>query len=150
MTILTEYDKLVARINALTPESQAQWGTMNVQEMFAHLRIPIIHSVFNSNARDLSTFFSRNVLRYRLLYFMKQMPRGIRGPREADVKRNGTTLLNFEEAKAKLLAAMLAFKDNTDPKEQPHHPFFGKFNRKEWARFHYLHIDHHLRQFEKP
>ncbi len=149
MTVLTEYDKLVARINALTPESEPQWGTMNVQEMFVHLRAPITHSVCNSAARDLSSFFSRTVIRYRVLYFMKQLPKGIKGPREVDVKRNGAVLLGFEEDKAKLLAAIAAFKNDTNENTGARHPYFGAFNRKEWARFHYLHIDHHLRQFEK-
>ena len=146
-TILSDYDNLVARVSALTPESARQWGSMTVSEMLVHLRKPISHSIYNNSSRDLSSLWSRTIIRFYLLHFLKQLPRGFKGPREVDMSKNGATMLSFEEDKAKLLAAIAAFKQDTTENTGAIHPYFGAFDRMDWARFHYLHLDHHLRQF---
>ncbi len=33
--------KIITRINTLTPQSHAQWGKMNVAQMLAHCQMPL-------------------------------------------------------------------------------------------------------------
>lgn len=146
-TLLNDYDALLVRIEQLTPEKLPLWGEMNVNEMLVHLTKPVVGSLGKGNARNISSFFSRNITKYLILYIRKELPKGVRGPREVDMRRNPGLLNGFEVDKANFLRALATFKADTTINTGAIHPYFGEFNRKEWSRFHYLHIDHHLRQF---
>ena len=146
-TLLNDYDAILARIEQLNAEKTPLWGEMNVNEMLVHLTKPLVGSLGKGNARDVSTFFTRNITKYLILYIRRELPKGVRGPREVDMRRNPGLLQGFDADKANLLRALATFRADTRANTGAVHPYFGKFNRNEWSRFHYLHIDHHLRQF---
>ena len=63
---------------------------------------------------------------------------------EMDQQAGGTPPANFERDVRDLLILMQRFL----PGRKTQHPMFGAMTEWEWARWAYLHMDRHLRQFE--
>lgn len=146
-TLLTEYDNLVARLEQLKSTSQAQWGIMNVNEMLVHVSQPLLMALGHKKGTDENNFFTRNVLKYAALNLMKEIPKGVKAPKDFDVKQNGVALKGFEIDRENLLALMAEFKNDTSEYKNRIHPNFGAFTRQEWNIQSYMHLDHHFRQF---
>ena len=146
-TLLTDYSQFVARLEQLTPNSQALWGKMNVNEMLVHAAQPLFMALGQKEGEDESNFFTRHFLKHIALSVMSEIPKGIDAPKSFDVQRNGAVLNGFEADKAQLLRLMEQFKNDTSEYINRRHPNFGAFNRTEWARQNYMHLDHHFRQF---
>ncbi len=133
------------RINSLTPDTQAQWGKMNVSQMLAHCNVT-----------------------YEMVYedihpkpngFVKMMLKAfVKGKVVSDTpyKKNGrtapqfmiTTSKDFEVEKKRLLAYISRTQElgeqHFDGKESHS---FGKLSVQEWNTMFYKHLDHHLNQF---
>ena len=138
------YEEITRRINTLTPESQRQWGKMNVAQMLAHCK-----EAFKVPLSD------------------KKMPRSILGllvgwmikPKlynEAPWKRNLPTAPNFiikderdfEKEKRELTDLINRFyHGGPDKVGRFPHPMFGTFTSEQWGKAMYKHVDHHLVQF---
>lgn len=139
-----DVSEILERIEKLTPNSQRQWGKMNVAQMLAHCNISL------ETAMGLN--FIKRVFIGRIIGPLKKP--GVLG--EKKFARNTPTdksyvfpsNLMFEEEKSKTMASIKKFIEGgpsictTYP-----HPFFGKFTPEEWAVFEWKHLDHHLRQF---
>jgi hypothetical protein len=139
-----DHERLVARINTLTPASQAQWGTMNVAQMLAHCQVPL--RIALGDMKPASTLLNRLVGR-----MLKGMI--LRRP---EFRKNSPTFKeaviaderSFEQEHANLLGLVRRLAEGgtaaitTDP-----HPFFGKLTPEEWDNLQSKHLDHHLRQF---
>src|SRR3954471_12920723 len=50
-------DEIVARINTLTPETKNLWGKMNVEQMLAHSRMPLM-AAYGDSKMSKRGFFS--------------------------------------------------------------------------------------------
>ena len=132
------------RINKLTPDSQRQWGTMDVAQMMAHCSVAI--------GSALSDEPGKMVLMGRI--FGKLAKNSIVSPKP--FKQSLPTAKNFvisdsrnfEKEKAQLLTALdqLVAKGATGV-EGKVHPFFGKMDAGEWSNLMNKHLDHHLKQF---
>ncbi len=137
-------DALLRRINALTPVSKPQWGTMNVAQMLTHCQRPL--KLILSGTLPKRTFIG-----YLVGGFFKKRILG-----EAGFGRNTPTAPEFvvreehtfDEEKEQLIGIVKQFAERglsvfpTDP-----HPLFGPMTPHEWDLFHAKHLDHHLRQF---
>jgi hypothetical protein len=66
---------------------------------------------------------------------------------ECDANIGGTPPAELERDKGELLELLDQFTTPLNGLEQQAHPFFGKMTEKEWLRWGYLHVDHHLQQF---
>ena len=147
MTNLYEPDvaaALKARIAALGPGHQRQWGTMTAAQAMAHCAIGMEVSV--GDRAEPRMFIGRLVGR-----FIKPLALG-----ERPFKRNTPTApflvvkadRDLEAEKLRLVGLVDRFV-SAGPTGCPNvaHAFFGPMNAHEWARLQYKHIDHHLRQF---
>jgi hypothetical protein len=138
------HTEITDRINSLSPQSQRQWGKMNVAQMLAHCK-----EAFKVPLSD------------------KKMPRMFIGIligwafknklyNDEPWKRNLPTAPNFiikderdfEKEKLELTDLINQFY-NGGPKKVGRfpHPMFGSFTSSQWGRAMYKHIDHHLMQF---
>jgi hypothetical protein len=61
-------------------------------------------------------------------------------------QKEGTRPLAFADDMATLVESIERFVSRSN-NVSAEHPLFGRFNGKQWGRFHYKHTDHHLRQF---
>ena len=132
---------IIHRINKLTPQSQAQWGKMNVAQMLAHCQMPL--GVATGKHTLKRNFFLSLIgpLFKKQLYneqpFKRNLPTDksfiIANPQE------------FEKEKQNLIDMVNSF-SATAMSGEPH-PFFGKLTKEEWSKGTWKHLDHHLQQF---
>jgi hypothetical protein len=139
------YAEITSRLNTLTPQTQRQWGKMNVAQMLAHCK-----EAFKVPLSD------------------KKMPRSILGLlvgwmiksklyNDEPWKRNLPTAPNFiikderdfEKEKQGLIELINQFHSGGPEKVGRFpHPMFGTFTPTQWGQSMYKHIDHHLAQFD--
>jgi hypothetical protein len=136
--------ELTTRIDALSSNSPAQWGKMNVAQMLQHCCIPIDAALKGSQPK-------RSLKGYLIALVAKNMITN-----DQPFKRNLPTdptfvvadQVAFEEAKATLLQLIGRLsKGGPTYMEAKPHPFLGKLTAKEWSNIMYKHLDHHLTQF---
>lgn len=133
---------ILDRIDKLSPQSQPQWGKMNVAQMLAHLQMPI------GNALGIytlpRTLLGRIVgpLVKRGMYSEKPFKRN--SPTDPSFVMTGHEK-NFEKEKQGMITIVNDFKEENIKNEI--HPFFGTLTKEQWSKAMYKHIDHHLRQF---
>jgi len=140
-----EAQKLINRINQLTPQTSAKWGKMNVAQMLAHSNVTYEY-VFDERA-DKPNFLMKIILKL----FLKKIVTN-----ETPYKQNSGTapafiiadVRDFEKEKTRLInyinnvvvkgASFFEGKESVS---------FGVMNATEWNNLMYKHINHHLEQF---
>ena len=137
--------EMLERLNKLTPETQPQWGKMDVAQMLAHV------SVAYGIAFDEVPVKTNPVMKLMLKLFLKKIVVG-----EKPYAKNSRTAPVFMiadervfEAEKKKLAAYIELahdlgKEHFDGMENPS---FGKLNAQEWSNLFSKHFDHHCKQF---
>ncbi len=133
--------EIVDRLNKLNPQSQRQWGKMDVAQMLAHLQMPIGVSIGEHKiprsfiGKVLGGFFKKKL--YNDQPFSKGLPTDktfiMKDPKD------------FEKEKQSVLEMIRNFKEENIV-ETPH-PFFGKLTKEQWGKGMWKHVDHHLQQF---
>ncbi|NJB85921.1 hypothetical protein GGR26_001689 [Lewinella marina] len=135
----------LARINRLTPETQPQWGKMNVAQMLAHLNV----------AYDMETgaLPVKNNWFTRLLLKTVVKP-AVVGPRP--YPRNSRTApqflitdeRDFSQEKERLVANLRRVSAAGESAyEGKENVSFGPLTAGEWSVMFQKHLDHHLTQF---
>jgi Protein of unknown function (DUF1569) len=138
-------DNVIQRINALSADTQPNWGKMNVSQMLAHCCVAY-EMVHEDKHKKPNAFVG-----FMLKMFVKK---GI--VNEKPYAKNGGTApaflitdeRNFEVEKARLVGFIQKTQqmgeDAFDNKESLS---FGKLTKTEWNNLFYKHLDHHLTQF---
>ncbi len=140
-------DAMVARINALTPTTEAQWGKMDVGQMLAHCNVayeiahePGMHTPPGFIGKFFANLFAKGVV------FGEDKP----------YPKNGQTapMFKVEEAKdfatekARIIAYIeKTFEEGTARFEGLENMTFGKLSSRQWNTMFSKHLDHHLKQF---
>ena len=137
---------LRARVMALTPDSQRQWGRMTVNQMLCTLNDSYLAMMDGRSVGSRVSFFNRTVVRWVAIHSGMTWPKGVKTMPAVDQLQGGTPPVGFEADRATLLASMERFASQTERDVHPH-PIFGPLTTWEWQRWGWLHADHHLRQF---
>ena len=138
------YNEITNRINTLTPQSQRQWGKMEVAQMLAHckeaFKVPL-------GDKKMPRMFIGLLLGWA---FKKKLYN------DEPWKRNLPTAPNFiikderdfEKEKQGLTGLINQFHNGgPDNVGRFPHPMFGTFTKEQWGKSMYKHLDHHLMQF---
>lgn len=143
------YDKtsnqaIIERINKLTPDSEALWGKMTVDQMLSHCIAPIDLALGNSKLKvNFIMQLLGKILKKKILNsneFKKNSPTA-----PSFIRNNK---YNFEDVKSELIQKFSTFSElKHQAIKRKEHPFFGKMSYEDWDKLHWMHIDHHLRQF---
>jgi hypothetical protein len=138
-------EKVVQRINQLTPATQGQWGKMSVDQMLAHCNVT--YEMVYEDKHSKPNFF----VKFILTSFIKKKvtneesyPKSsstapqfiIKGDKDFEVEKN--RLVGYIRKTADL------GENHFDNKESHS---FGNLNKTEWNNMFYKHLDHHLTQF---
>jgi len=137
--------KFTDRINKLSPQSQAEWGKMNVGQMLTHCQKPleIASGKLVPKVNPLIKLLFGKSARISIL-------------RDPQFKKNIPTFAEakivdkrvFETEKKTLIDLMEKFQKNgPEGITKKAHPFFGEMTLEEWDALQTKHLDHHLRQF---
>lgn len=141
VTLLT----LTKRINALTPQSQHQWGTMQPAQMLHHLNLATGSAIGFFDLPNESYFLSRTVFKWLTVDFLSEQPKGLLIP--LNFKIDTSEHFYFKQEKELLLEILEIACDGRYVKDWGPHPYFGIMNKNEWGRLLTMHIDYHLKQF---
>lgn len=138
-------DKMIARINNLSSQSQPKWGKMTVGQMLAHCCVTYEYVYENKYKKP------GFVMKLILTNFIKKHI-----VNEAPYKQSLRTAPDFlitderafEKEKERLVGYIRRTQDAGeaffDGKESHS---FGVLNKTEWNNMFYKHLDHHLNQF---
>ena len=136
------YEEVRSRIDALTENSERQWGKMTPGQMVCHCQAPL-NIILGKNDYGLKpnwlikTFFKKS------MYNDKPWRKNL--PTVPGMKQTAPKDLTKERAKLEtLLEELHAQRDRDD--WQPH-PTFGDLTKEQWGQMQYKHLDHHLTQF---
>ena len=137
-------DEIVARIDRLRPESQRQWGKMDVSQMMAHCSAAL--DMASGRLNPTRIFIGRLIGPLVKPIYTNEKPFSQNNPTDK-------TLLiadkrDFAREQDQLRAKIREFHEGGEAKCTRHpHPFFGALTPADWSRGMYKHLDHHLRQF---
>jgi hypothetical protein len=137
-------NEFIERTNKLTSQSKAQWGTMNVAQMFVHLQLISQMALGEVKfKKSLLGILLGGILK-KILITQKPFPKNLAtDPHLVIVEKK-----EFEEEKNKLIPLIKKFQSlQPDSLKDSVHPIFGKLTFKEWDTLQWKHVDHHLRQF---
>ncbi len=139
-------DEIINRINELMPESQRQWGKMEVGQMLAHCSVSY-EMVYEPGKHPKPNFLMGMIIKL----FVKKVVTG-----DKPLRKNSPTApqfimksdKDFEAEKARLIAFIQQTRqlgeNEFDGKESAS---FGVLTKTEWSNMFYKHLDHHLTQF---
>ena len=116
---------------------------MTVNEMLFHCRkvnIEILQATQENNAPTVK----QKIMKTMGLHLMKGFPKGIKtGSKYLPELMDN---IDFKKVQSELIDSIRKVSNYNHP-IYGKHPFFGSLNTKEWRRFIWKHMDHHLRQF---
>jgi hypothetical protein len=138
--------EIIGRINKLTPDSQRQWGKMDVAKMLAHCNVAY-EMIYEPGKHPKPNFFMGIILKL----FVKKIVTG-----EKPLKKNSPTApafimksdKDFDSEKARLIAYIEKTQKLGESYFEGHESNgFGNLTAKEFNNMMYKHLDHHLTQF---
>lgn len=142
---LSVVNEVINRIDQLTPETKALWGTMSVSQMLAHCNVSYemayenIHPKPNAFMKLILKSFVKKYVVSEIPYkqSLKTAPAFII-KEDKDFAKEKERLINYIKKTQELGEAYFEGKESNS---------FGKLNKTEWNNMFYKHLDHHLSQF---
>lgn len=142
-------DALVLRLRSLRPDAARRWGRMSCPQMVCHLSDAFRGALGDlPPARRRDNWLTRSLVKSVALRTPLPWMQGApTNPNIDQVAGNGTAPADFAvdcEALIVLIDRFLAF---TPEGRFPPHALFGPLTTRDWSRWGWAHVDHHLRQF---
>ncbi len=147
MKTVTEPDvltQLIARLDALRPDTPRRWGTLTPGEMLCHLADAAASVIGGPGTR---VGCRRPLFKWFALYSPLRWPRGAKTPPDVDPRASGTQPSDFERDRRRAVETLHALATAPDAVFASAHSVFGTMRAHDWHRWAYRHTDHHLRQF---
>lgn len=142
-----EREQLRQRLLKVNPNSPRRWGKMSAHQMLCHLTDSFKAATGEKAVTPAASPLPRRLMRWFALSLPVPWPHGVPTRPEMDQQIGGTKPLEFDADRAALLAMMERFAQPQRDFEWHPHPLFGHMPERDWLRWGYLHVDHHLRQF---
>ena len=136
------YEEIKNRIDALTENSEGQWGKMTVGQMAWHCQYPLKLAIENKENTSNGNWFYKTFFK-KSLYNDKPWRKNL--PTAPQLKAKEAKDFNTETTELKNLVNK--FYALNDRETWYPHPFFGEFTKEQWGQVQYKHLDHHLTQF---
>ncbi len=140
--------EILQRLQQLRPDSERRWGRMSAQQAVCHLSDAFRATMGERAAQAVSSkWLNRTVVKWIALQAPLRWPQGVKTRPEMDQEIGGTKPGEFARDVQTLERLIERFTQARKDFEPPLHPLFGVLSEREWLRWGYLHMDHHLRQF---
>ena len=136
--------EILARLSKITADSKPLWGKMNAAQMVWHCQKPLEVTTGKLPLKGgLLGFLFGKMAKNN---FLKNKGFSQNSPTHPKFKMGETP--DFETEKKALSNAIASFgKAGPAIIAVQKHPFFGPMTEQEWGSLHYIHLDHHLKQF---
>ena len=136
------------RLSRVTPDAPRLWGRMNARQMVCHLADSFRAVLGERPLQMVKTPMPRKIMKFIALEVPMPWPHDLKTGAEIDQLIGGTPPAEFAADMTGLGTLFQRFV--SDPGAiAVIHPFFGTMSERDWLRWGYLHMDHHLRQFGK-
>jgi hypothetical protein len=132
---------LKARLTALRPDSQRQWGKMSVDQMLWHVNAALNMALGRSNAPPDKLPLPLPIMRFLVIH----LPWPKNGPTNPTLIPQGQYDFETEHALTPQLMDELAQRDIRG--DWGNHPLLGHMSGRQVSKLQAKHLDHHLRQF---
>ncbi len=139
--------EITERLKTVTPQSRALWGRMTAHQMLCHCTESFLVIFGEKEVSPATGLFERTVMKYGALWFPMPWPKDIPTRPELDQVAMGACPTDFTRDRRELIMQLDRFCRPGCDFSRAFHPIFGRMSEKEWKRWGYLHLDHHLRQF---
>lgn len=136
----TDRENVIARLSKLTPDAKPLWGKMTAGHLLAHL-IDLFEVTFAERPVTVRKGFMNSAFGR---WMLANMPLPKNAPTDPEYLKRPVG--NFEEDKARVLGYINRF---AEPNRHTFgaSPWVGKMSPEQWAKSHYTHLAHHLKQF---
>lgn len=135
-------NNLIQRIDALRPDSKANWGQMNPYQMLKHCTLS--EEMFFGKKTYKRLFIGLLFGKIALKGILKtDNPIGKNKPTHPELSIVGSG--DFYKEREKWIQLLKGYSRFANPNFV--HPFFGKMTTAQIGVYVYKHTDHHLRQF---
>lgn len=136
------YNEIKQRLDQLTADTEALWGTMAVGQMVWHCQAPL-NILLQKNNYGLKNNWLARLLFKKSLYSDKLWKRNLPTVRSFKAKEPK----DFNKEKVQLSRLIYEAYSQREKEEWEPHPAFGYFTKQQWGQMQYKHLDHHFRQF---
>lgn len=145
--IINQQDRaeIIARIQKLTPESKAHWGTMNAGGALCHLNDQLRLALGQKTIPDAGNFFTKTILKNLILWGMPAPKGKAKTHPDLAQEAGGTKPTTFDADRKSLMENIEAVATRNSGFKA--HAIFGPLTKEQWGRMAYTHLDHHLKQF---
>jgi hypothetical protein len=140
-------EELGRRLLKIAPDTERRWGKMSAHQMICHLTDSFKAGTGEKEVSSTGNVFHRSVVKWLALYAPVPWPHGVPTRPEMNQHIGGTKQLEFEKDRSELLTIIERFSRADRDFDWHPHPLFGLMADRDWFRWGYLHVDHHLRQF---
>ncbi len=138
-------EEIISRINKLNPQTQSEWGKMNVNQMLYHTAAGMKIAYGEIKTARKGKWLSKQMMRFFILKTDFPTPKE---KAETFAEINTVTLnINPADFNAERNTLIDLVKKFPAKELYPTSSLLGKMSRDNWARLHYTHLDHHLKQF---
>lgn len=138
------YEEIMARLQALQPDSPRRWGKMTASKMMAHLGRGLQVALAEKPMKRMFIGYILGPLMKHQLYNDTPWKQSLPTSPDFIIRDEG----DFETEKQKLVNKIRRLHEaGPQGAGQFPHPFFGKLTAEQWGKSMYKHVDHHLRQF---
>ena len=141
-------EEILRRLATVRVDSPRRWGRMTAPQMICHLADAFQGVIGERPVTQAQSLFRRTVMKWVALHVPLPWPAGIPTSPEFDqAAGRGTTPADFAADVARLRSIVEKVTSGAVPVPWTAHPYFGPLSARDWLRWSYLHMDHHLRQF---
>ena len=139
---------LVERLRRLRPDTEPRCGTLTAGEMLCNLG-DAHESVLGTRIPPgpPSTRAPSALLKWIALYAPVPWPKGVKTRPGVNPKLGGTRPGDFERDRSRAIATLEQLAIAAPAGLAPSHFRFGSMSARDWHRWAYRHVTHHLRQF---
>ena len=138
---------ILRRLGTVRADSPRRWGRMSAPQMICHLCDAFLGVLGELPVAPAHTLVNRTLVKWFALYSPFPWPPGIRTRPEFDQLTGGTRPGDFDADVDRLRRLVERITSGAVPVPWGEHPLFGPLTARQWLRWSYLHMDHHLRQF---
>ncbi|UPT67043.1 MAG: DUF1569 domain-containing protein [Sphingobacteriales bacterium JAD_PAG50586_3] len=136
-------NEVLERLNKLSPDTQRQWGKMNVSQMLVHLSCTLKTGLGELKAKNVYVPLISPLMKRYLMRGGRFMKGATPTMGEFLIKEQ----YDFATSRNEFIDILNRFVAEGRKEQLKRHPFFGKMDAEAWGKTSYGHIDHHLRQF---